>query len=96
VQDAARASSAAIVTYSNDEARLRNFISTLLMLQGRQLSNDEFAKLQNTFGSASFAATETRLSATGIERKTRSAFGQFSTFIALLQPDRANSVARER
>jgi hypothetical protein len=96
VQDAARESTAAIVTYSNDDARLTNFISTLLLLQGRQLSNDESAKLQNTFGRSSFAATETRLSATGIERKTRSAFGQFSTFIALLQPDRANSVARQR
>ncbi|HEY8414028.1 MAG TPA: hypothetical protein VIK76_21590 [Pyrinomonadaceae bacterium] len=96
VQNEARESTAAIVTYSNDDARLTNFISTLLLLQGRQLSNDESAKLQNTFGRSSFAATETRLSATGIERKTRSAFGQFSTFIALLQPDRANSVARER
>src|SRR6185503_15636206 len=96
VQNAARESTAAIVTYSNDDARLTNFISTLLLLQGRQHSNDESAKLQNTFGRSSFAATETRLSATGIERKTRSAFGQFSTFIALLQPDRANSVARER
>jgi len=96
VQDAARESTAAIVTYSNDEARLTNFISTLLLLQGRRLSNDEFAKLQNTFGRSSFAATETRLSAAGIERTTRSAFGQFSTFIALLQPDRSNSLARQR
>lgn len=96
VQDAARESTAAIVTYSNDEARLTNFISTLLLLQGRQLSNDESAKLQNTFGRSSFAATETRLSGAGIERKTRSAFGQFSTFIALLQPDRSNSLARQQ
>ena len=87
VQDSARASTAAIVTYSNDEARLTNFISTLVLLQGRRLTSDEFAQLQNSVGRASFAASETRLSQAGIERRTRSAFGQFSTFISLLQPE---------
>jgi hypothetical protein len=95
VQDAARESTAAIVTYANDEARLTNFISTLLTLQGRRLSSDELAQLQNTVRS-NFATTETRLSATGIERKTHSAFGQFSTFLALLQPSGSNSVARQQ
>jgi len=95
VEDAARESTAAIVSYANDEARLTNFISTLLTLQGRRLSNDELAQLQNTVRS-NFAATETRLSATGIERKTHSAFGQFSTFLALLQPSGTNSVARRQ
>lgn len=95
VQDAARESTAAIVTYANDEARLTNFISTLLMLQGRHLSNEEFAQLQNTVRS-NFASTETRLSATGIERKTHSAFGQFSTLLGLLRPATSNSVARQR
>ena len=86
VQNSARESSAAIVTYANDEERLNNFISTLLMLQGRRLSPDELAHLQNTVRSSSFATTETQLNSAGIERKTHSAFGQFSTFIALLQP----------
>lgn len=94
VQDAARESTAAIVTYSNDEARLTNFISTLLLLQGRHLSSEEFDRLQSTVRRSSFAATETRLSASGIERTTHSAFGQFSTFISLLQPDQPHSVAR--
>jgi len=87
LQQSAQQSSAPIVTYSNDEARLNNFISTLLMLQGRQLSSDEVAKLQNSFRRAGFTSTETRLNAFGIERTTRSAFGQFSTFVSLLQPD---------
>ena len=94
VQDSARESTAAIVTYSNDETRLSNFISTLLMLQGRRLSSEESAQLQNTIRRSSFAATETRLSAAGIERKTHSAFGQFSTFISLLQPDSAGPITR--
>ena len=96
VQDAARESTAAIVTYSNDEARLTNFISTLLLLQGRHLSSEEFDRLQTTLRRSSFAATETRLSPLGIERKTHSAFGQFSTFISLLQPDQSQSLARRQ
>jgi hypothetical protein len=94
VQDSARESTAAIVTYANDEARLTNFISTLLTLQGRRLTNDEFARLQNTVGRSSFAASETRLGSGGIERRTRSAFGQFSTFTSLLQPDGGGPVER--
>jgi hypothetical protein len=96
VQDSARENTAAIVTYANDEARLTSFISTLLLLQGRSLSSEELGKLQSTFGDSSFAETETRLSAAGIERKTRSAFGQFSTLIALLKPTPPNSVARQQ
>jgi hypothetical protein len=95
VQDSARESTAAIVTYANDEARLSNFISTLLMIQGRRLSSDELSQLQNTLGHSAFAETETRLSAAGIERKTRSAFGQFSTFITLLRPDQPNLARNE-
>jgi hypothetical protein len=87
LKQSAQASSAPIVTLSTDETRVNNFISTLLKLQGRQLSNEENAALQNTVRSSSFTSTETRLNALGIERTTRSAFGQFGTFISLLQSD---------
>ena len=87
LQHSAQESSAPIVTYANDEARLNNFILTLLKLQGRRLSSDEVAKLQDTLRRAGLSSTETRLNAFGIERTTHSAFGQFSTFISLLQPD---------
>ena len=90
LQHSAQESSAPIVTYANDEARLNNFILTLLKLQGRRLSSDEVASLQNTLHSADLVSTETRLNAFGIERTTHSAFGQFSTFISLLQPEGAN------
>ena len=50
LKESAQESSAPIVTYANDEARLNNFILTLLTLQGRRLSADEVANLQNTFG----------------------------------------------
>jgi hypothetical protein len=87
LQQSAQESSAAIVTYANDEARLTNFITTLLTLQGRRLSADETAQLQTTFRRSGFSSTETRLNAYGIERTTRSAFGQFGTFVSLLQSD---------
>ena len=87
LKQSAQQSSAPIVTFANDEARVNSFISTLLRLQGRQLSSDEVTNLQNSLRRFGFTATETRLNAFGIERTTRSAFGQFSTFISLLQPD---------
>lgn len=87
-------SSAAILTYANDELRLRNFILTLLMLQGRRLTAEENTKLQQTLRDYTFASTETRLGADGIERKTRSAFGQFSTFVSLLRPQSPDVVSR--
>ena len=85
LRQSAQESSAPIVTFANDEARVNNFISTLLQLQGRQLSNEEVAKLQDSLRRFGVSSTETRLNAFGIERTTRSAFGQFSTVAGLLQ-----------
>lgn len=82
--------SAAILTFANDEARLNNFILTLLQLQGRQLSTDELATLRNTVQNAPYSTTETRLNSFGIERTTRSGFGQFSTLVSFLQTDSAS------
>jgi len=87
LKESAQESSAPIITYSNDEARVSNFISTLLKLQGRQLSNEEASNLHHTLRRSEFSSTETRLNAFGIERTTRSAFGQFGTFVSLLQPE---------
>jgi hypothetical protein len=87
LQTSVEESSAPIVTFANDEARINTFISTLLKLQGRRLSSDEVVKLQATLRSAGFSSTETRLNSFGIERTTHSAFGQFSTFVSFLQPD---------
>lgn len=79
--------SAPIVSFANDETRLNDFIATLLQLQGRTLSTGERDNLRNTVHG--FSATETSLNAFGIERTTRSAFGQFGTFISLLRSDNA-------
>jgi hypothetical protein len=94
IKQASQESSAPILTYANDELRLRNFISTLLMLQGRRLTAEELASLQNSLRDYSFSSTETRLGSSGIERKTHSAFGQFSTFVSMVGADSSNVVAR--
>ena len=94
IKQESQESSAAILTYANDELRLRSFISTLMMLQGRRLSAEELAKLQNSVRDYTFSSTETRLGSASIERKTHSAFGQFSTFVSMLQSDATNVVSR--
>jgi len=94
LKNSVKESSAAIVTYANDELRLRNFILTLLMLQGRRLNAEEVANLNKSVRDYSFSSTETRLGVDGIERKTRSAFGQFSTFVSLLRPESSDVVSR--
>jgi hypothetical protein len=76
------------MTFTNDEERVNNFISTLVQLQGRKLSPQELESLHNVVRTAGIAATETKLNAFGIERRTRSAFGQFSTLTSLLQSGR--------
>ena len=77
-----------IVTFTNDEERVNNFLTTLVQLQGRKLSTQELESLRNVVRTAGVAATDTRLNAFGIERRTRSAFGQFSTLTSLLQSGR--------
>ena len=94
IKQASQDSSAAIFTYANDELRLRNFISTLLMLQGRRLSAEETAGLNDSLRDYTFSSTETNLGSAGIERKTRSAFGQFSTFVSMLGAESSNLVSR--
>ncbi len=94
IRKATQESSAAILTYANDELRLRNFILTMLMLQGRRLNAEELANLNKTLSDYALSSTETRLGADGIERKTRSAFGQFSTFVSLLRSESSAVVSR--
>jgi hypothetical protein len=74
--------SSTIVTYASDDERIRNFFLAVMTLQGSSppptspFANE--AKLP-------YAMTETNLGDQGIERRTRSAFGQFSTLLALLR-----------
>lgn len=83
--------SAPIVTYANDESRVSSFIDAVALMRGLRPTRDQQDALQKVIGGSSFSATVTTLSSTGIERNTRSAFGQFSTLLSFLQPDTSSS-----
>ena len=76
---------APILSYADDEVRLNTFLATVLMLKQKSLSPTEEQTLQDKLKPFAFAITETSLNETGIERKTESSFGQFSTLMSLLQ-----------
>jgi hypothetical protein len=83
----APSSTATIVTFTNDEPRLNSVVSVLSALKGRTPTTEKAEALRAAIKNASFAATETTLTAMGIQRTTRSALGQFSTLLSLLESD---------
>jgi hypothetical protein len=72
---------ASIVTYANDNERVRNFLATVSALKGGTAKPPD--SLSNS--RVLFSTTETGLDDEGLERRTRSAFGQFSTLVGLLK-----------
>jgi hypothetical protein len=84
----------AVLTYANDEARLTSFITVMASLKGKLLSDEEVNAMRRAVGASTFSATETRLNSQGIERTTRSSFGQFSTILSLVQSDSSNPLGR--
>jgi hypothetical protein len=77
-------STSAVVTYSSDYDRVRNFFGAILAFQGRSMSPTSLAGSETKIP---YTTTETNLVDQGIERRTRSGFGQFSTLVALLRHD---------
>jgi len=88
-------SAATIVTFTNDEPRLNSVISVLSALKGQAPSPEKAEVLRRVVKDAAFAATETTLSTIGIERRTRSALGQFSTLFSLLESNHSTTSPRE-
>jgi hypothetical protein len=81
--------SSAIVTYVRDTVRIRDFFAALSALNAgadsRPASKSESSTALDS--NLPYSVTETSLVDDGIERRTRSAFGQFSTLLALLRRD---------
>ena len=75
------------ITYADDSARVSSFISTINLLRGNRLSDEQSAAVMNATKASSFSITESRLDEHGIQRTTRSPFGQMSTLMSLLQSD---------
>jgi len=82
--DLVNSSPASIVTYANDSERVDGFFSVIKGLRGKHQPGELLATDQKK---EFFATTETNLSDRGIERRTRSALGQFSTLLSLLRRD---------
>lgn len=74
-----------IVTYANDSQRVANFISALARAQGRSSQANEATGLRNDI-QLPYSVTTTSLSELGLDRRTQSAFGQFSALVPLLFP----------
>lgn len=76
-------SSASIVTYSNDSERVQNFFSLLNSLR----SGNRTTGVPALGLDPPFSTTETNLDDLGLDRRTRSPLGQFSTLVGLLKRD---------
>ncbi len=74
-----------IVTYSDDSQRVADFISAVARAQNTTSKTNDVAALQQTV-QLPYAVTETSLSESGLDRRTRSPLGQFSALVALLFP----------
>lgn len=86
--------SSAIVTLTNDSARLNSFAVMMALANGITLSEESLAKLHSATQRDNFSSTETGLNGNAIERKTYSAFGIFSTLFSLIQPDKPGTSLR--
>ena len=77
---------ASVVTFSNDEERVRKFLLAIGRAQGKP-AIQESEQLKRIIENLPYAATETALVSQGLDRRTKSALGQFSSLIPLLFPE---------
>ena len=78
----------AILTYTDDRDRVRRFLEAV---QPAEVSVNQSASTELALIKLPYAATQTRLNDSGIERVTRSPLGQFSSLLPLLIPERPSS-----
>jgi hypothetical protein len=87
----ATASSAAnVVTYTNDESRIHNFLAAIITAKGTRAT--AATGIDEPISELPYAVTETSLGERGLERTTRSPLGQFSTLLPLLIPEQPVSM----
>ncbi|CAN5429069.1 hypothetical protein BH20ACI3_BH20ACI3_29980 [soil metagenome] len=83
-----RSNSASVVTYTRETDRVLNFLRAISRASGGATSAHEATELSSKIEQLPYSATETTLGAQGLERITRSSFGQFATLVPLLFPER--------
>lgn len=76
-----------IVTYATDDQRVQTFMTVIASIKKGEAANLHIEDTQNNPRYWNFSATESSLTTNGIERRTRSAFGQFSSLLSLLKQD---------
>ena len=85
-----KSSSANIVTYTNDDDRVRSFLSAVLVAKGAPMVGA--GRIEEAVAGVPYSVTETTLEGRGLERITRSALGQFSTILPLLFPEPSSPI----
>ena len=81
---------AGVITFNNDRNSITNTIAALSRIGGRKLTDVELTALSDRVSQFEISSTESILNSKGIERRTRSAFGQFGSLISFAQADSAN------
>jgi len=81
-----------VLTYTNDDERVRACIVSILGASGGAPSSH----LDSRIATLPYAATDSSLSDEGLVRITRSSMGQFSTIIPLLIPERVSTLNETR
>lgn len=83
-----RSNSAGVVTYTRESDRVLKFVQAISRASGGTPATRESAELSRKIVQLPYSATETKLADQGLERITRSSFGQFATLVPLLFPER--------
>jgi hypothetical protein len=74
------------VTYTSDSVPARTFISAIATQKALREGQPNEDELRRALENLSFSVSETRLSESGLERRTRSSFGQFGSLAAQFSP----------
>lgn len=74
------------VTYTNNSGPARVFIETIADGPEARRQAPNNAEFENALGHLAYALSETRVVEGGVERITRSSFGQFGTLVAQFSP----------
>ncbi|MDQ3668522.1 MAG: hypothetical protein M3410_18505 [Acidobacteriota bacterium] len=82
-----RSNSASVVTYTRESDRVVKFVQAVSRASGGTTGGRDSIELSRKTEQLPYSATETSLGDQGLERITRSSFGQFATLVPLLFPD---------
>jgi hypothetical protein len=84
---AAMNSPASVLTYTDDKASARNFISAIISQRGASVRPLKEAEFERSLGQTPYAVSATRLTEGGFEKTTRSSFGQLGALAAQFAPE---------